>query len=93
MCIRDRYEGPGTINIGVGETTSIRELVSMVQQTVGYQGEIRYDTSKPDGMPRRLLDSTQIHGLGWKATTALSEGLRLEYEWFLKNIEGKCGGC
>lgn len=94
-CLRvvEAYEGPGTINIGVGETTSIRELVSLVQQTVGYQGEIRYDTTKPDGMPRRLLDSSKIHALGWKATTPLSDGLRREYEWFLKNIEGKYGTC
>lgn len=94
-CLRimETYEGPGAINIGVGETTSIRELVALVQQTVGYQGEIRYDTSKPDGMPRRLLDSGKIHALGWKASTSLSEGLRCEYEWFLKNVEGKCGTC
>ena len=94
-CLRvmEAYEGPGAINIGVGSTTAIRDLAQTVRQVVGYRGEIRYDTSKPDGMPRRLLDSEKIRALGWQATTPLAEGLRREYSWFLNNIEGTCGAC
>lgn len=84
--IMENYEGPGTINIGVGKSTSIRDLAIAISQTVGYKGEIRFDTSKPDGMPRRLLDSTKINAIGWFPKITLSEGLKKEYEWYLKYI-------
>lgn len=91
--IMNEYDGPGTINIGLGYTTSIKDLAKMIQLIVGYEGEIRYDTSKPDGMPRRLLDNTKIEKLGWKATTSLTAGLKKEYDWFLKNIKGEKPKC
>lgn len=82
--VMENYDGPGTINIGLGSTTRIRELAEKIKDVVGYQGEIRYDATKPDGMPRRLLDSTKITALGWKPKVQLEDGLKMTYEWFLK---------
>lgn len=81
LYIMEKYDGPGTINIGMGQTTSIRTLAEKIKNVVGYEGEIRYDATKPDGMPRRLLDSTKILELGWRPKTALEDGLRREYKW------------
>lgn len=92
LYIMEKYEGPGTVNIGMGFTTSIRELAQKIKNVVGYTGEIRYDTTKPDGMPRRLLDSTKILEMGWKPRTVLEEGLRREYEWYLNTIQTERGG-
>lgn len=90
-CLRimEQYEGPGTINIGLGFTTSIRELAEEIRQVVGYEGEIRYDTTKPDGMPRRLLESSKITQIGWKPSVPLREGLEREYAWYLKVTENR----
>ena len=81
----ERYDGPGIINIGVGEDITIADLAALVKQVVGYEGEIVYDSTKPDGTPRKLLDVSRLHSLGWKAKTGLAEGIRLSYEWYLKN--------
>lgn len=86
LYILENYDGPGTINIGLGKTTSISELAIAIRDIVGYKGEIRYDTSKPDGMPKRLLDNSKIKALDWSARTDLYDGLKIAYEWFLKNI-------
>ena len=87
LYVMERYEGPGTINIGMGKTTSIRVLAEKIRRVVGYEGEIRYDTSKPDGMPRRLLDSTKITELGWRPGISLKDGLEKTYAWFLRGKE------
>lgn len=87
LLLMEKYDGPGTVNIGMGGTTSIRELAETVRQVVGYTGEIRFDTTKPDGMPRRLLDSDKIYALGWQPMVKLEDGLKREYDWILK-IEG-----
>ncbi len=87
--VMEKYDGPGTINIGMGYTTSIRELAEKIKDVVGYQGEIRYDASKPDGMPRRLLDSTRITALGWKPCVQLEDGLKMAYDWYLKKVRGE----
>ncbi len=71
------------INVGVGEDVSIRELAELVRSVTGYQGEIRFDTSKPDGTPRKLLDVSRLHELGWKPSIGLKAGLEETYEWFL----------
>lgn len=92
LYIMEKYEGPGTVNIGMGFTTSIKELAQKIKNVVGYTGEIRYDTTKPDGMPRRLLDSTKILEMGWKPRTVLEEGLRREYEWYLNTLHTERGG-
>lgn len=89
LYVMENYDEPGTINIGMGETTSIRDLAGMIGEIVGYQGEIRFDASKPDGMPRRLLDSTKITALGWKPSIPLYEGLKMAYTWFLQTTGGK----
>jgi GDP-L-fucose synthase len=73
------------INIGTGQDITIRELTAMVAEVVDYQGEIRWDATKPDGMPQKLLDVSFLHSLGWKHKTSLEEGLRLTYQDFLKN--------
>lgn len=84
---KDIYsQGISQINVGIGEDISIKELARKIADTVGYTGEIRFDTSKPDGTPRKLLDITRLNNLGFKSETDLSTGLKITYEWFLKNI-------
>lgn len=78
------YSGDGLINIGTGEDITIAEFARVVARTVGYQGEITFDTSKPDGTPRKLLDVGRLAALGWKATTSLDDGIKLAYQAFLK---------
>ena len=73
------YSGP-LVNIGTGEDVTIRELAESVMQVVGFKGRIVYDSSKPDGTPRKLLDVSRLAGLGWRARTSLQDGLRLTYE-------------
>jgi len=77
------YEESRTINVGIGEDLTIAELALLMKEVVGYTGEIVFDESKPDGAPRKLLDVTRIHALGWKATRPLEQGLRTTYEWAL----------
>jgi GDP-L-fucose synthase len=78
------YSGGEPINVGVGEDVSIEELAGLVREVVGYSGEIFYDTSKPDGAPRKLLDVNRLESLGWQAKTSLRKGVEQTYEWFLK---------
>ena len=78
---------PPLINVGCGEDLTINELVELIKGVVGYEGGVEWDSSKPDGTPRKLLDSSCLHGLGWKMKTPLTEGVRSTYEWFLDNRE------
>ncbi|MBX7054876.1 MAG: GDP-L-fucose synthase [Pyrinomonadaceae bacterium] len=81
------YEkGISHLNIGSGEDMTIGELAEKIRSVVGFQGSIGFDTSKPDGTPRKLMDVRRIQGLGWKHKTGIDEGLRLAYSWFLENI-------
>ncbi len=73
------------INIGTGEDNTIKELAELVKDTVGYQGTLEFDTTKPDGTPRKLLDVSRLHKLGWKHKTSLREGLAKTYKDFLEN--------
>ena len=73
------------INIGSGEEISIAELANLIQKVVGFQGEIVFDKNKPDGNPRKLLDSSKINSLGWESKTNLYDGLKTTYDWYLKN--------
>ncbi len=73
------------LNIGSGKEISINDLTHLIQGIVGYKGELGYDTSKPDGNPRKLLDSAKIFDLGWKPKTELVTGLEKTYDWFCKN--------
>lgn len=73
------------INIGTGVDCSIRELVEIVAKVVGYEGEINFDSSKPDGTPRKLMDVSRLKSLGWQSQVSLEDGLNRSYEWFLSN--------
>lgn len=77
------YDGP-LVNIGTGTDVTIRELAETVVKVVGFQGDLSFDTSKPDGTPRKLMDVSRLTSLGWKAKTLLEEGIRLAYQDFLK---------
>jgi GDP-L-fucose synthase len=85
LFLMQRYAGEMWLNVGWGTDVSIAELASMVANTVGYEGRVRYDTSKPDGTPRKLLDVSRLTALGWKASIPLAEGLDETYRWFLEN--------
>ncbi len=74
------YEDPLFVNVGTGEDLSIRELAELVKEITGYKGELRFDTSKPDGTPRKLMDVSRIHALGWKHRIGLREGIASVYE-------------
>lgn len=77
--------GVSHINIGSGAEITIRELAGLIRSVVGFNGDIRFDNSKPDGTPRKLLDSSRLSAMGWQAKTSLEEGLKLTYDWFLQN--------
>jgi len=79
------YSGGDIVNVGVGEDLSILELARKVASVVGYRGQIQTDPSKPDGTPRKLLDVSRLHQLGWRARIDLDAGLASTYDWFLKN--------
>jgi GDP-L-fucose synthase len=81
-------EGISHLNIGCGIDIEIRELAGLVKETVGYDGAIRFDTSKPDGTPRKLLDVSRLEELGWSYKTTLVEGLAKTYDWFLRTQTG-----
>lgn len=81
--ILDRYEEAEFINVGSGQEVSIADLSRLVKETVGFRGELRFDTSRPDGMPRKLLDLTKLESFGWRAGTALDAGLAMTYRDFL----------
>lgn len=83
--LMQRYSDPEIINVGVGEDVSIRELAGIVREVVGFEGELIFDPSKPDGTPRKLLDVSRLHALGWKAETPLTDGIRATYDWFLRH--------
>jgi GDP-L-fucose synthase len=87
LLLMDRYEEKGFINVGCGEDVSIRELATLIKETVGYSGELVYDSTKPDGMPRKWLDVSRMDTLGWKPKVGLKEGLQKTYAWYLKNLE------
>lgn len=75
-------------NLGTGKDLTIRELAMQIQKTIGHQGEIIWDSSKPDGTPRKLMDVSKLAEAGWTAKTSLQDGLNHTYQWFLKNVDG-----
>jgi len=90
----DSYKGmiatlkPCLINIGMGKDITIRELAEMVKEVVGFGGDIVFDTGKPDGTPRKLLDTTRMNELGWKAKISLRDGIEQTYQWFWNQLKG-----
>ena len=81
--VAHHYDDGAPINIGVGEDVTIKQLAETVARVVGFEGRLTWDTSKPDGTPRKLLDVSRINGLGWKASIGLEDGIRSTYQWFL----------
>jgi len=88
LFLLETYDDPAPINIGVGVDLTIRELAELVADVVGYDGRLEFDTSKPDGTPRKLLDVSRIHALGWHAQIPLRDGVASTYDWFVANAAG-----
>lgn len=87
LCVflMNSYSGAETVNAGTGREISIKDLTEIVAETIGYEGRILWDTAKPNGTPRKLLDVSKATGLGWTATTSLRDGIRMAYADFLSN--------
>lgn len=85
--LMNSYEDENIVNIGAGKDISIADLARMIKNITGYQGELRFDTSKPDGTPRKLLDVSRINQLGWQCRTLLAEGIKHTYEWYLQSLQ------
>lgn len=81
----EKYDSPEIVNIGCGEDISVRELAELICEVVGFAGELAWDTTKPDGTPRKLLDVSKINGLGWRHRIGLRDGIARTYQWFLEN--------
>jgi len=86
LYLLEKYDSPEIINVGCGEDISIRELAELICDVVGFDGELAWDKTKPDGTPRKLLDVSKLRGLGWKPTIPLRDGIVRTYDWFLKHI-------
>ena len=84
--LMENYSEEQFINVGFGSDVTIRELASTVARVVGFDGAIAWDTTKPDGTPRKLMDSSRLHGLGWRPKIDLETGIRLAYEDFLRRF-------
>jgi GDP-L-fucose synthase len=85
LLLLEKYDSPEIINVGCGEDVSIRELAEQICDVVGFDGELEWDSSKPDGTPRKLLDVNKLRALGWKPTITLHDGIAQTYQWFLAN--------
>ena len=83
--LMQKYSGEDFVNIGVGDDISIKDFAEMIAEVVGFEGRFNYDTSKPDGTPRKLVDVTRLTGLGWTSQISLREGVERTYAWFLEN--------
>jgi GDP-L-fucose synthase len=85
LFLLEHYDSPEIINVGCGEDISIRELAELICDVVGFDGELVWDATKPDGTPRKLLDVTKLNNLGWRATIPIRDGIVRTYDWFSKN--------
>ena len=83
--LMENYTDDLFVNIGTGEDVTIREVAELIKETVGFEGELRWNTDKPDGTPRKLMDVSRLHNMGWKHTTELKDGLERTYQDFLAN--------
>ena len=84
----ENHDDPALINVGYGDDVTIRELAETICEVIGFHGTLTFDTTKPDGTPRKLMDSTRLLTLGWKPRIALKEGIRQTYEWYLTHRGG-----
>lgn len=82
----ERYDSPEILNVGTGSDVTIGELAGIVAEVTGFSGKLVFDTTKPDGTPRKLLDVSRIEGLGWRAGISLEQGIRSTFEWYLANL-------
>ncbi len=89
LFLMETYESPGIINVGTGADIIIAELAGLIGDIVGYQGSVRFDDTKSDGTPQKLLDVTRLNGLGWRARIELKDGIRDTYNWYLDNLADK----
>jgi GDP-L-fucose synthase len=89
--LMQHYSDEQHINVGVGKDISIRGLAELIMETVGYEGELNFDTSKPDGTPRKLTDASRLAALGWQPSTSLPDGLRSTYAWYTDNASSARG--
>ncbi|MGA2598482.1 MAG: GDP-L-fucose synthase [Bryobacteraceae bacterium] len=80
--LMQNYDDPGIVNVGTGSDVTIRELAEIVQRVIGYQGRLVFDTTRPDGTPRKLLDVSKLAALGWQASVKLKDGIARTYEWY-----------
>lgn len=85
--LMENYSEPGFLNVGVGTDVTIKQLAEMVREVVGYEGPIHWNSDKPDGTPRKLMDVSKLHSLGWKHSIELEDGLKITYQDFLQKIE------
>lgn len=85
LFLMNTYNDPEVINIGTGKDITVEELAETIKAQVGFEGSIQWDVSRPDGTPRKVLDVSKIHGLGWRHRIALGTGLKEMYDWYLKN--------
>ena len=83
----EHYSGEEHVNIGTGKELTIADLAGLVKKTVGYEGEIVWNSDMPDGTPRKLTDVSKLHGIGWTHKVELEEGIKLAYDWFRENVE------
>src|SRR6266480_1806126 len=86
LLLLEKYDSSEIINVGCGEDSSIRELAELICEVVGFDGELAWDTTKPDGTPRKLLDVSKIRALGWKPAIPLRDGIKRTYNWFVANF-------
>lgn len=85
--LMQNYDESELVNVGTGEDLTIKSLAELIKEIVGYEGEIHWNTDKPDGTPRKLMDVGKLHGLGWRHATEIEEGIRVTYQDFLQKIE------
>jgi GDP-L-fucose synthase len=87
LFLMETYDSEEIINVGVGNDVTIRDLAHLVAETVGYSGEIAFDSTKPDGTPRKLLDVSRLSSLGWRPRFGLREGIEMTYRWYVEQSE------
>jgi GDP-L-fucose synthase len=85
--LMNNYTGEEHVNVGTGTDVSIKELAQLICKVVGYDGKLVFDTSKPDGTPKKLLDVSKINSLGWEAKVSLEDGIRKTYDWYLQEYK------
>ena len=91
LCVMLNHNGDDLVNIGTGQDVTIKELANTMKKVIGFQGDIVWDSSKPDGTPRKLLDVSRLRSLGFEHSVGLEEGIRRTYEWYMQSLEDKKG--